>query len=273
VRRVTGSYFNTVRLPLRRGEVFGEVEPQGAAVAVINETASRMFFDKKEPIGQQINFWGARRTITGVVADEKIHGLTSATPPAVYVPLQQAPSANGDETLLLRVNSDARSAAHTVGSLVREQDPGLAVFGVEPLEQTLADSIQQRRFVMLLLSLFAALAVVLAVIGIHGVLSYTVRQRQHEIGIRMALGATPERVTRLVLTYGARLAALGIVIGIAGALLLTRFLATLLFGVTTTDAATLVAAVALLTSVALLATYLPVRHAVRIDPMDAVREL
>lgn len=272
VRRVTGGYFNTVRLALKRGDVFGEVEPQAAPVAVINETASRMFFDKKEPIGQQINFWGARRTILGVVADEKIHGLTSATPPAVYVPLQQAPSANGAETLLLRVN-DPRSAASTIASLVRQQDPGLAVFGVEPLEQTLADSIQQRRFVMLLLSLFAALALVLAVIGIHGVLSYTVSQRQHEIGIRMALGATPERVTRLVVTYGARLAALGIVIGVAGALVLTRFLATLLFGVTTTDAATLVGAVGLLTAAALLATYLPVRHAVRIDPMDAVREL
>jgi putative ABC transport system permease protein len=275
VRRVTGSYFNTVRLPLRRGEVFGEVEPQAAPVAVINETAAKAFFDKSEPIGQQINFWGARRTILGVVADEKMHGLTSATPPAVYVPVQQAPSANGSETILVRLSSsgDRRAAANTLRSVVREVDGGLAVFGVEPLEQTLADSIQQRRFVMLLLSLFAVLAVVLAVIGIHGVLSYTVRQRQHEIGIRMALGASPERVTRLVLTYGARLAALGIVLGVAGALLLTRFVKTLLYGVTTTDAATLVAAIVLLTGAALLATYLPVRRAVRIDPMDAVREL
>ena len=273
VRRVTGSYFSTVRLALRRGEVFGEVEPQAAAVAVINETAARLFFDKREAIGQQINFWGAQRTILGVVADEKIHGLTSATPPAIYVPLQQTPSANGAETLLLRVAGDPRSATSAIGKVVRDQDAGLAVFGVEPLEQTLADSIQQRRFVMLLLSLFAVLAVVLAVIGIHGVLSYTVRQRQHEIGIRMALGASPERVTRLVLMYGARLAALGIVLGVAGALLLTRFLTTLLFGVTTTDVGTLVTAIALLTGAALLATYLPVRRAVRIDPMDAVREL
>jgi putative ABC transport system permease protein len=255
--------------------VFGEVEPQAAPVAVINETAAKAFFDKGEPIGQQINFWGSRRTILGVVADEKMHGLTSATPPAVYVPLQQAPSASGSETILVRMSNsaDRSAAANSLRSVVREVDAGLAVFGVEPLEQTLADSIQQRRFVMLLLSLFALLAVVLAVIGIHGVLSYTVRQRQHEIGIRMALGATPERVTRLVLTYGARLAAYGIVLGVAGALVLTRFLATLLYGVTTTDAATLVAAIALLTGAALVATYLPVRRAVRIDPMDAVREL
>lgn len=273
VRRVTGSYFSTVRLPVKRGEVFGDVEPLAAPVAVINETASRMFFDKREPIGHQISFWGAQRTILGVVADEKIHGLTSATPPAIYVPLQQAPAADGSETLLLRVANDPRSAANTIAALVREQDPGLAVFGVEPLEATLAGSIQQRRFVMLLLSLFAALAVVLAVIGIHGVLSYTVRQRQHEIGIRMALGATPEKVTRLVVAYGARLTALGIGLGIAGALLMARFLTSLLFNVTTTDPATLATAIAVLIAAALLATYMPVRRAVRIDPMDSVREL
>jgi putative ABC transport system permease protein len=175
--------------------------------------------------------------------------------------------------MIVRVSGNPAAAAGTVRSAVRELDPGLAVFGVEPLEQTLADSIQQRRFVMLLLGAFAVLAVVLAVIGIHGVLSYTVRQRQHEIGIRMALGASPQRVTQLVLSYGARLAAFGIVLGIVGALVLTRFLATLLYGVTTTDAATLVGAVVFLAIAALVATYLPVRRAVRIDPMDSVREL
>ncbi len=273
VRRVTGSYFNTVRLALRRGQTYGDVEPTAPAVAVINETAARDFFDKSEPIGQQIAFWGARRSILGVVADEKIHGLTSATPPAIYVPLQQTPSANGAETILVRMTSSPAAAGNALRSVVREVDPGLALFGVEPLEETLSNSIQQRRFVMLLLGLFAALAVVLAIVGIHGVLSYTVRQRQHEIGIRMALGASPQRVTRLVLTYGARLAALGIVLGILGAVLLTRFLATLLFGVTTTDATTMIAAVFLLTAAALLATYLPVRNAVKIDPMESVREL
>ena len=273
VRRVTGSYFTTVRLPVRRGEVFADVEPTAPTVAVINETAARTFFDKREPIGQQIRLWGAPRTILGVVADEKIHGLTSDTPPAIYLPLQQAPSATGAEALLVRVSGSVGGFAPTLRSVVRELDPGLAVFGVEPLERTLADSVQQRRFVMMLLGLFATLAVVLAIIGIHGVLAYTVRQRQHEIGIRMALGASPQRVTRLVMTYGARLAALGIVLGIVGALLLTRFLATLLFGVTTTDVVTIIAAILLLIGAALLATYLPVRRAVRIDPMDSVREL
>ncbi|MGH7713464.1 MAG: ADOP family duplicated permease [Gemmatimonadaceae bacterium] len=273
VRRVTGSYFSTVRLPLRRGETFGEVEPQAPPVAVINETAARAFFDKSEAIGQRIAFWGAQRAIVGVVADEKIHGLTSATPPAVYVPLQQAPSANGAETMLVRVSSAPGAITPALRNVVREVDPGLAVFGVEPLEQTLANSVQQRRFVMLLLGLFASLAVVLAIIGIHGVLAYTVRQRRHEIGIRMALGASPRRVTRLVLAYGARLAALGIALGIVGAFILTRFLTTLLYGVTPTDASTLIGAVALLTAAALVATYLPVRRAVRVDPMDSVREL
>jgi putative ABC transport system permease protein len=273
VRRVTGSYFTTVRLPVRSGDTFGDVEPQAATVAVINETAARMFFENRTAIGQQIRFWGAARTILGVVADEKIHGLTSSTPPAMYVPIQQAPSASGSEALLVRVSGNPQAAAGMLRSLVREVDPGLAVFGVEPLEETLSNSIQQRRFVMLLLGLFAALAVALAIIGIHGVLAYTVRQRQHEIGIRMALGASPKRVTRLVLNYGARLAALGIVLGIVGALVVTRFLATLLYNVTATDVATLVGAVVLLAAAAMLATYLPVRRAVRIDPMDSVREL
>ncbi|MGQ0639802.1 MAG: ADOP family duplicated permease [Gemmatimonadaceae bacterium] len=273
VRRVTGSYFSTVRLSVQRGEVFGEVESQGPTVAAINETAARAFFGNRDPIGQQISFWGAARTILGVVGDEKMHGLTAATPPAIYVPIQQAPSADGAHTLLVRVRGNPAAAVPTVRAVVREADAGLAVFGAESLEETLSSSIQQRRFVMLLLGLFAGLAVVLAVIGIHGVLSYTVRRRQHEIGIRMALGASPNRVTRLVLNYGARLAALGIVLGIAVALVVTRFLATLLYGVTTTDAATLGGAVVLLAAAALLATYLPVRRAVRIDPMDSVREL
>jgi putative ABC transport system permease protein len=258
---------------VRSGTTFGDVEPQAATVAVINETAARAFFDKREPIGQQINFWGAARNIIGIVADEKMHGLTSNTPPAIYVPLQQAPSANGAEVLLVRVSSNPAAATTTIRSIIRQADPGLAVFGVEPLEETLSSSIQQRRFVMLLLGLFAILALALAIIGIHGVLAYTVSQRRHEIGIRMALGASPKGVTRLVVAYGARLTALGIVLGVAGTLLLSRFLASLLFGVTTTDVATLIAAVALLAVAALVATYLPVRRAVRIDPMDSVREL
>jgi predicted permease len=273
VRRVTGSYFNTVRLALKRGEVFGDVEPQAATVAVINEATARRFFDKQDAIGQQIRLWGAARTILGVVADEKMHGLTSDTPPAIYIPIQQAPSTNGGETILIRVASNPSAAVATLRSVVRELDAGLAVFGVEPLEQTLSSSIQQRRFVMMLLGLFAALAVGLALIGIHGVLSYVVRQRQHEIGIRMALGATPKTVTRLVLSYGARLTVIGIVLGLAGAFALTRFLATLLYGVTSTDAVTLSGAVVFLALAALVATYLPIRRAVRIDPMDAVREL
>jgi putative ABC transport system permease protein len=272
VRRVTGSYFATVRLALRRGELFGEVEPRSAPVAVINETSARSFFPNSDPIGQQIAFWGTRRNIIGVVADEKIHGLTSPTPPAVYVPLWQAPSISGAETVLLRAGTDLGVVTGQVRSIVRELDPGLAVFGAQPLAETVAESLQQRRFVMLLLALFAILAVTLAVIGIHGVLAYTVSQRQHEIGIRMALGATPQRVTQLVMGYGIRLAALGIVIGVVVALLSSRLLASLLYGVATTDAATLAGAVVLLTAAALLATYLPVRGAVRIDPMNAVRD-
>jgi putative ABC transport system permease protein len=273
IRRVSPGYFDTVRLPLRSGRRFLDTDgTRDPAVGLINEAAARRFFAGRDPLGAQVRFWGSNHTVVGVVADEKFHGLTAETPPAIYTPLAQTPSAGGSEALLVRVAGPPGAMMAVVSAAIRAEDHALAVFGVQPLEETVQQSIGQRRFVMLLLSLFAALAVALAAIGIHGVLSYTVAQRRHDIGIRMALGAAPAQVTRQVVGYGARLTLLGLGLGLVGALAVTRLLASLLFGVSTTDATTFVSAIPLLAAVALVATWLPARRAVRIDPLEALRE-
>jgi putative ABC transport system permease protein len=271
IRQVTPGYFDVVRLDRTRGRLFASTDVTDAPpVALINETTARRFFDGRDPLGQQLAFWGIARTIVGVVEDEKIHGVTRETPPAVYVPLAQAPSRN--TVVLVRTERDVATMPSTIASTIRELDPQLAVFGVEPLERTLAESVGQQRFVMLLLLLFAALALTLAAIGIHGVLSYVVAQRGHEIGVRMALGAPPERVIGLVVRQGARLTVLGMAIGLLGAFALTRVLANLLFGVSATDAATFAAVLPVLGLVALLAMWVPARRASHIDPMQALRD-
>jgi ABC-type antimicrobial peptide transport system permease subunit len=164
------------------------------------------------------------------------------------------------------------SVGPSVRAAVRQIDPQLAVFGVKPLAEVLGDTVAQQRFVMLLLIAFAGVALILAAIGIHGVLSYTVVQRRHELGIRVALGATPERVTSLVLAQGARLALAGLAIGVVAALALTRVLATQLYGVSATDLSAFGAVLPVLGGVALLATWLPARRAVRLDPLEAMRD-
>ncbi len=273
VRRMTSDYFSTVRLALRGGRLFADGDNAAAPpVAVINEAASRRFFAGREALGQQIRFWGITRAIIGVVADERFHGLTTSSPPAVYIPLGQAPSVDGSEVLLVRGVTPPGSLEAAVRETITAIDPQLAVFGMEPLEATVSQSIGQRRFLVVLLAVFASLALTLAAIGIHGVLSYAVASRRREIGIRMALGAAPERVTRLVLGQGLRLTILGVAIGLAGTLAVRQLFAALLFDVAATDVATIAITLPVLTGVALLAAYVPARRAVRVDPLASLRE-
>ncbi|HEX6315833.1 MAG TPA: ABC transporter permease, partial [Gemmatimonadaceae bacterium] len=206
IRRVSTGYFNTVQLPVRSGRGFEDRDgPADPPVSIINETLARRFFEGREPLGQQIRLWGAARTIVGVVKDERIGGLAREAPPAIYLPYRQAPSFNGAEALLVRTSGPVASLGSSLRDAVRQIDPQLAVFGVKPLAEVLGESVAQQRFVMLLLLAFAGVAVILAAIGIHGVLSYMVAQRRHELGIRVALGATPERVTTLVMGQGLKL--------------------------------------------------------------------
>ncbi len=272
IRLVAPGYFETVGVPLVAGRRFGESDDAAAQpVIIVNQAAKRRFFGTQEPLGERINLWGANRTLVGVVGDERIHGLDQATPPAVYLPLPQVPSAGGSHSLLVRVSGDPAALAPSLRALVRELDPALPLFGVEPLEQTLANSVGQRRFTMIVLGIFAAVAFFLAAIGVHGVLSYVVAQRTREIGIRMALGADRGSVGGLVVRQGAVLAATGLALGLVGALAVSRVLSSLLYGVGTRDPLTFAGAALVLGAVALIATYLAARRATRVDPMVALR--
>jgi putative ABC transport system permease protein len=272
VRRVTDGYFRTMGVALARGRFLGPGDTTTAPpVVVINEAAAKRFFEQHEPLGKRIAFWGAERTVVGVVGNERFQGLTEAAPPAVYAPLDQAPSANGAGVLLLRTASDPSAMSGTVRRAIADQDPALAVFGLEPFGDTVARTMAERRFTMLVLGLLAAVALLLAAIGIHGVLSYAVSQRTREIGIRMALGAEASGVRRLVVREGMSLAALGAAFGLAAAWGLTRWISSLLFGVTATDPVTFVVVPLGLALVALVATYVPARRATRVDPVRALR--
>ena len=270
IRNVDAGYFEAVQLAKLDGRLFTFADDAGAPpVILINESARRRFFAGHEPIGQQIRLWGANRTVIGVVANERIRGLTEAAPPGVYLPLAQAPTSGG--SVLVRTAGDPVAVAPSLRRIVRDLDAALPLFAVEPLERTLADSIGQRRFTMLVLGVFAAVALLLAVIGVHGVLSYTVSQRTREIGIRMALGADLGTVRSLVLSQGARMVVAGLGLGLVGALIVTRALTSLLYGVSPADPLTFGAIALLLAGVAMLACWLPAQRAARTDPLIAIR--
>ena len=272
VRRVTAGYFKTMGVPLVRGRLLADSDSTRApAVVVINEAAARRFFDRDDPLGKQISFWGTRRTVVGIIGNERFHGLADAPPIAVYAPLAQAPSASGAGVLLVRAAGDPSVVLPALRQAIRAQDPALAVFGVEPMAETMTRSFAERRFTMLVLGLLGAVALVLAAVGVHGVLSYAVSQRTREIGIRMALGAQPSGVLRLIVGEGLALAVAGAALGTVAAFGLTRWMGSLLFSVSPTDPLTFVAVPAVLTLVALTASYLPARRATRVDPVSALR--
>jgi putative ABC transport system permease protein len=272
VRRVTPGYFDTVGLPLERGRLIRDGDgPETAPVALVNAAAAARFFTGSDPIGHDVRMWGRTWRIVGVVGNERFLGLTRAAPPALYLSLFQAPSIDGAGTLLLKTAGDPGTLAAAARALIHGVDPELAVFGVEPLAATVARSTSEQRFTMVLLGLFALMALGLAAVGVHGVLSYGVARRTREIGVRLALGARPGRLRRTVLAEGLRLAAGGLLVGMAGAFALSRLLRLLLFGVTPTDPATFAGVAAVLLLVAALASYLPARRATRIDPCEALR--
>ena len=272
IRRVSSGYFRTLGVALVHGRLIQESDTTfSPPVILINEAAALRFFGSTDPLGHQIRFWGAARTIVGIVANERFHGLSEAAPIAAYTPLTQTPSANGAGALLIRTSRDPAALGSSVRQLIHSVDPGLAVFGLEPLSSTLSRSVAQRRFIMILLGAFALAALFLAAIGVHGILSYRVARRKQEIGIRMALGAGPGTVLRLILLDGASLTAIGLVLGLAGALALTRLLRTLLFGVTATDPLTFGAVAVFFVLIATAASLVPARRASRVDPIVVLR--
>jgi putative ABC transport system permease protein len=270
VRSASPSYFATAGVRLLRGRMLADNDdPDAPPVLLINEAGAKRFFPKSDPIGQHIRFWGTSREIVGIVADEKFAGLSSETPPAVYPPLWQVPMTS--VSLLVRT---ARDPAATVGEIRREMralDPEIALYDVGTMGEALSRSIGRERFTMLLLGSFGALALVLAVVGVHGILSYAVEQRKREMGIRMALGAQRSSVLGIVVREGMLLALAGISLGLLGALAATRLLGALLFGVGPTDAATFALVAAVILLAAALASFLPARAATAIDPATSLR--
>ena len=272
---VSPGYFHVMRIPLLRGRTFDEQDVASTPrVALISETLAHIYFPNQDPIGKRMIFGfpphgDAPREIVGIVGDVRDAALDQQPGPMMYVPYAQAPIWGGE--VVVRTNSNPSSAANTIREDVRGIDPDLPVTDVELMTTAISESVAQPRFSTLLLSLFGVLAVVLAAAGIFGVISYWVASRTHEIGIRMALGATPRIVLSLILSESAKVLLFGLALGIAGALAIGRFLSTLLFGVRPADPLTYAAVALLLTLVALAASCVPVRRAMRVDPLVALK--
>ena len=274
IRASSVSYFRALGIPLLMGRQFTEQDRRDAPpVALINETMARRFFPAADPIGQRINLDGASqpvwREIVGVVADVKHFGLDVEPRPEIYQPLLQAPFRG--MTIVARTNADPETLASAVRAEVRALDKDLPIYNLRTMRDLVSSSIAQPRFRTLLLGSFAALALLLAAIGVCGVMFNTVAQRTHEIGIRLALGAGRRDILKLILWQGMSLALMGISVGLGAAFALTSVMRSLLFGVSATDWATFVSAALLLFGIALLACYLPARRATKVDPMEALR--
>jgi putative ABC transport system permease protein len=243
-------------------------------VAIINETLARRIWSGEDPLGKRLR-WGRPEMYTpwlevvGVVADVKSYGVERDTPLQTYVPFAQSPPTNF--WLVARTTGEPLLAAPGVERAIHSIDKDLPVSSIRSMDQLLGNSLAARRLTLVLIGSFAALALLLAAIGVYGVISYSVRHRTHEIGVRMALGAQRRDVLKLILAQGARLALLGVVIGLGAALALTRWLESLLFEVRPTDPLTFTVTAAVLVLVALFACYLPARRATKVDPMIALR--
>jgi putative ABC transport system permease protein len=276
LRAATPDYFRTLAIPLRQGRTFTEADRLGSArVALISETAARMFFPAGDAIGRQIKFGASsgyeknQGQIVGIVGDVHHFGVDAPVPPIFYVPLAQ--SGLDAVSVVLRTRTTPASLAQSVRKTVQSLDRDALIGEPVPMETLVSASLAQRRFYMMLLGGFAALALVLAAVGLYGVISYSVAQRTQEVGIRVALGASAGEVVSMVMRQGLRLAATGLAIGLILALILKSILKGLLVGVSATDPATLAITALLLLLVAVLATYLPARRAARVNPTVALR--
>ena len=283
-------YFRTLGIALRQGRSFAtEDKSNSQSVAIINETLARRFFPNEDPVGKTI--WMGppesllppealtpvgrfpRRLIVGVVSDVKGGSLNQPTPSLVYAPLTQHRREGWSNNLMLAVQTNTKP--ETLTSAIREQvrglDPDQPVTSIRTMDELLDRTLSEAKFGLLLFGLFAALALVLAAIGIYAVMATTVTQRTHEIGLRMALGAQNRDVLRLIIGQGMMPVLIGVVVGLASAVALTRLMSTLLFGVSATDPLTLALITTLLAAVALLACYIPARRATKVDPLVALR--
>ena len=280
-KRVTGSYFRTLEIRLLRGRTFTDRDTRGGApVIVINEEMARRNFKGEDTLGKRILIqeiiYGQPGLgpeipweVVGIVGDEQTGSLIDTKSPGVYVTFDQSPT--NDLNMVLRASLDPRMLTSAIHAAVHAVDKDQAIADLETLEQIKSGTVSSDRMQTMLLAIFAALALLLAAIGIYGVISYSVTQRTHELGIRAALGASRGSLLGMVILRGMQLTLIGLAIGAAGALALTRLLASLLFGISPRDPVTLIGVAAVLSAVALLACYIPARRAAAVDPLVALR--
>jgi putative ABC transport system permease protein len=267
---VTPDYFKAMGISLSRGRPFTAADVAGMPrVALINEAMVKRYFPGEDPVGKRISVNNTEAEIVGIVADVKHYALNRDDQPQTYGPFAQLPF--NYMTFVVRTSGPVFGLPAAIRSAIYEIDRDQPIASTRPLGELLAASVARQRFAMFLFAVFSGVALLLSAIGIYGVMAYSVTQRTSEIGLRMALGAQRSDVLRLVFAQGGRLIALGLAAGLGGALLLTRFLASLLFGVNALDPVTFTVVAVLLTAVAASACWLPARRAARVDPMVALR--
>jgi len=286
-KHITPDYFRAMTVPLRQGRQFEERDSENAAgVVIINESFARRFFPNENPIGQHLTIGGnigpdyadRTREIVGVVGDLREESVDVPPAPMMFIPLAQRTdrltrltNKLAPASFVVKTRQNLLSKEPAVRAAVRAADPALAVSNLQTMEEVLSQSLARQQFNMLLLSVFAGLALLLSAVGIYGVVSYSVSQRTHEIGIRLALGAQTADVLRLIIRQGMGPVLAGVGIGMAGALALTSLMKTLLYGVSASDPLTFTAITLLLTFAALLACWIPARRATKVDPMTSLR--
>lgn len=276
---VTPSFHRTLGISLLKGRLFSEADNErNPSVAIVNESMARRYWPNQEVLGKRFK-WGPADssrswiTVVGVVADLKQNNLAADVKPGVYLPIPQMPQNSSTRGFYLAVRASSNSSAivPTLRQIVRSLDHEVPLFQVRSMQDVLSEAVAPRRFNMLLLAAFAGLALLLASIGIYGVMSYSVSQYTHEIGIRMALGASAANVLQLIVREGMTLVLIGLAVGASGALALTRLMSSLLFDVKPADPLTFASVSLLLAAVAFAASYIPARRATRVDPMIALR--
>jgi putative ABC transport system permease protein len=274
---VSEDYFRAMGIGLRKGRTFTvDDRPETAPAIVINETMAHTIWPGQEAIGKRIK-WGGWNpkgwlTVVGVVADVKLSTLEAENKPTIYMPIFQIPRLRRDAIFIVRTTADPAALTAALRQEINAVDPDLPVYNIRTMNQVIADSVAQRRFAMLLLGCFAVAALLLASIGLYGVLSYSVAQRTPEIGIRVALGAQPRDILRLVVGQGMKMVLLGVTVGLIASFAVTRLMTSLLYQVGAHDPLTFMSVSALLILTALLASYLPARRATKVAPIIALRD-
>ncbi|HEX6107188.1 MAG TPA: ABC transporter permease [Gemmatimonadales bacterium] len=271
-RMVTPNYFETMGIPILRGEGLpARADRSSPGAVLINRTLAEKYWPGEDPIGRRVGFGrdGPWATVTGIVGDVRQTRLDQPPREELYVSYRV--NVGQEMSMVVRTSGDPERLASPVTAAIRTVDPEQPVFGVMSMERLIANASAERRVSMMLLLIFAAIALLLSALGIYGVMAYTTSQRRHEIGIRMALGARGADVLRLVVGQGMRLVAMGLALGLVGAWLLSRTLASQLYGITAQDPLTYAGVAALLGAVALTASWLPARRATRVDPMLSLR--